>query len=100
MDPRLVIDRLEIGLTGFDAGAAQAVQEALPGALSQALQRTLAQRLATAGLGSASLQLGHADLGTLDLPARVGPQAAAEAIAAQLAGWLQLRLADPPAQEA
>ncbi|MFY9512624.1 MAG: hypothetical protein WAQ05_16780 [Rubrivivax sp.] len=96
MNPRVAITRLDIGLTGLDPEAAQALQDALPGTL----QRTLERRLATAGAKAVSLQLANADLGTLTLPPRSSPQAAAEAIAAQLADWLDVRLAVPAAAAA
>lgn len=92
---RIVIDRLDLSLSGLDPQLAEAVQAALPGAL----QRTLARRLASAGAGAMSLQLASADLGTLDLPARGGALAAAEAIAARLGDWIDVRIAEPaPAQ--
>lgn len=93
---RIVIDRLDLSLSGLDPMLAQAVQDALPGAL----ERTLARRLATGTLGSLTLQLSSADLGTLTLPARGGALAAAEAIAARLGDWVDVRVATSTAEEA
>jgi hypothetical protein len=93
---RVVIDRLDLSLAGLDPQLAQAVQEALP----DVLQRTLSRRLATAAAGPVSLQLSSADLGTLTLPARAGALAAAEAIAARLGDWVEVRLAAPTEAEA
>jgi len=86
---RIVIDRLDLSLTGIDPQGAKAVQEALPAAL----ERTLARRLAAAGGAAVSLQFSSADLGTLSLPARGNALAAAEAIAARLGDWIDVQVA-------
>lgn len=93
---RIAIDRFDLGLSGIDPQLADAVRDALPGAL----QRLLARRLATAGNGAVTLQISTADLGTLDLPAGSNAHAAAEAIAAQLGDWIDVRLATSANQEA
>lgn len=93
---RIAIDRLNLSFGGLDAVAAEAVRAELPGAL----QRTLARRLAHAGASHRGLDMAAADLGTLDLPARTPPRAAAEAIAARLADWLDVQQEVQPGQPA
>lgn len=85
---RIAIDRLDLTLSGLDNAAAEAVRSELPAAL----HRMLARRLATAGASNLVLDLAGADLGTLDLPARPDPRAAADAIAMHLADWVDVRL--------
>lgn len=90
---RIAIDRFDLSLGTMDADAAEAVRGELPAAL----QRALARRLGHAGAAGRVLDLAGADLGTLQLPAHSSPRAAAEAIAARLADWVDLRLAEPGA---
>lgn len=89
---RIAIHHLELSLSDIDPLLAEGVREALPGALEHLLERTLARRLASAGTGAVSLQIASADLGTLDLPARADAHAAAKAIAARLADWVDVRV--------
>jgi hypothetical protein len=86
---RIAIDRLDLSLGGMDSASAEAVRAELP----RALRRTLARRLAHAGASGRVLDLAGADLGTLELPMRTSPRVAADAIAARLADWLDVRLA-------
>ena len=93
---RIAIDRLDLTLAGLDTATAEAVRGELPGALQRTLGRRLQRGMAQAGTAGRVLNLDGADLGTLDLPARAHPRATAEAIAARLADWLDVRLAASP----
>lgn len=85
------IDRMDVALDNLSPDFARAVAGGLEHAVAAELRRRLAR---SAGAGT-SLALAAVDLGTLQVSNAQTARAVAQAIAAQLAQWLQQQL---PAQ--